>query len=87
MLFFVIWQGIHDPGQTQEKKGDRGFIFLPSQSAVLPKSDAGSDRVEPAPCFVIQNCYTHYFSRYPMCGTCSTNVVSSLFTSATLAFR
>ena len=28
MLFlFVLWQGIYDPGQTQEKDGDRGFIL------------------------------------------------------------
>ena len=55
---FVVWQGIYDSGQTQQKDGDRGFILLPSQPAVLPRSDVGSDRVEPSPCFVIQNCQT-----------------------------
>ena len=38
-----------------EKDGSQGFILLPPQPAVLPKSDAGNDGVEPAPCFVIQN--------------------------------
>ena len=65
----VVWQGICDPGQTQEKNGDRGFILLPPQPAVLPKSDAGSNGVEPAFYFVIQNCQTHYSSRCPMYGT------------------
>ena len=69
MLFFVVWQGINDPGQTQEKDGGRGFSLLPIQP-VLPRSDAGSDGVEPAPCFVVQNCQTHYSSRCLMCGTC-----------------
>ena len=49
IFFFVVFQGIYDPGQTQQKDGDRGFILLPPQLAVLPRSDAGSDRVEPAP--------------------------------------
>ena len=49
----VVWQGVYDPGQTQEKDGDQGFILLPPQPAVLPRSDAGIDGVEPAPCFVI----------------------------------
>ena len=66
----VVWQGIYDPGQTQQKDGDRGFILLPPQPVVLPRSDAGSDRVEPAPCIVIQNCQTYYTSRCPMCGIC-----------------
>ena len=56
LIFFVLWQGIYDPGQTREENEDRGFILLPPQSAVLPRSDAGSDGAEPAPCFVIQNC-------------------------------
>ena len=43
--------------------------------------------VEPAPCFVIPNCQTHYSSRCPMCGTCQNNVICRLFTSRTLAFR
>ena len=68
--FFVVWKGIYDPGQAQEKDADRGFVFLPPQSVVLPSSDAGSDGVEPAPFFVIQNCQTHYFSTCPMYGTC-----------------
>ena len=66
---FVVWQGIDDSGQTQQKDGDRGFILLPPQPTALPRSDAGSDGVEPAPCFVIQNCQTHYSSRCPMYGT------------------
>ena len=33
----------------------RGFILLLPQAAVLPGSDAGSDVVEPASSFVIQN--------------------------------
>ena len=78
--FFVVWQGIYDPRQTQEKGGNRGFILLLPQPAVLSRSDAGSDRVELAPCFVIQNCQTHYFSGCPMYGTCQNNVVCSLFT-------
>ena len=86
-LLFVVWQGIYDPGQTQEKDGERGFIFLPPQPAVLPRSDAGSDGIEPAPCFVIQNHQTLYSSRCPMYGTCQNIVVCSLLTSATLAFR
>ena len=65
-LLFVVWQSIYDPGQTQEKDRGRGFILLPPQLAVLPKSDAGSDGVEPVPCFVIQNFQTHYFSRCPV---------------------
>ena len=66
----VVWQGIYDPGQTQEKDRDRGFILFPPQLAVLSRSYAGSDGVEPAPCFVIQNYQTHYSSRRPMYGTC-----------------
>ena len=27
-FFFVVWQGIYDPGQTQEKSGNLGFILL-----------------------------------------------------------
>ena len=27
LLFLVIWQGIYDPGQTQQKDGDREFIL------------------------------------------------------------
>ena len=37
-FFFVVWQGIYDSGQTQEKDGERGFILLPSQPAVLTRS-------------------------------------------------
>ena len=70
MLVVVLRQGIYDPDQTQEKDGDREFILLPPQPAVLPRSDAGSDGVEPTPCFVIQNCLTHYSSRLPINGTC-----------------
>ena len=69
-FFFVVWQGIYDPGQTQQKDGDQRFFLLSPQHAVLPRSGAGSDRVEPAPCFVIQNCQTYYSSRCPMYGTC-----------------
>ena len=69
-IFFVVWQGIYDPGQTQQKDGDRGFILLPPQPAVLPRLDAGSGGVEPAPCFVIQNYQSHYSSKCPMYGTC-----------------
>ena len=32
--------------------GDQGFILLPLQTAVLPRSDAGSDGVELAQCFL-----------------------------------
>ena len=46
LLFFVVWQGIYDPGQTQEKDGDRGCILLPPQPALLSRSDARSDGVE-----------------------------------------
>ena len=28
-LFLVVWQSIYDPGQTQQKDGDRGFILIP----------------------------------------------------------
>ena len=70
IFFFVVWQGIYDPGHTQQKDGDRGFILLPPQPAVLPRSAPGSDGVEPASCFVIQNCQTHYSSSCPMYGTC-----------------
>ena len=42
----VVWQGIYDPGQTQEKDGDRGFILLQPHSVVLPRLDAGRDGVE-----------------------------------------
>ena len=69
-FFFVVWQTIYDPGQIQQKNKDRGYILLPPQSAVLPRSNAGSNGVEPAPCFVIQNCQIHNFLRCPMCGTC-----------------
>ena len=62
LVFFVVWQGIYDPGQTQQKDGSRGFILLPPQPAVLPRSDAGCDRAQPASFFVIQNCQTHYSS-------------------------
>ena len=55
-LLFVVWRGIYNPGQTQQKDGDRGFILLPPQPAVLSRSDAGRDGVEPASCFVIPNC-------------------------------
>ena len=40
-FFFVVWQGIYDSGQTQEKDGDRAFIPLPLQPALLLRSDAG----------------------------------------------
>ena len=66
-FFFVLWRGIHDPGQTQEKNGERGFNLLQPQPAVLPRSDAGSDGVEPASCFVIQNCQTHIISQGARC--------------------
>ena len=36
MIFFIVWQGIYDRGQTPEKDGDQGFILLPPQPAVLP---------------------------------------------------
>ena len=36
--------------QVRHKNGDRGFILLPPLHAVLPRSDAGSDGVEPAHC-------------------------------------
>ena len=65
-FFFVVWQGIHNPGQTQEKNGGRGFILSQPQSAVLPRSGTDSDGLEPAPCFVIQNCQTHYSLRCTM---------------------
>ena len=48
ILFFVVWQGIYDPDQTQKKDGDRGFILL--QPTMLPESDAGSNGVEPLFC-------------------------------------
>ena len=67
IFFFVVWQGIHDPGQTQEKDWGRGFIFLPLQLAALPRSGVGSDGFEQAPCFVIQNCQTHHSSRCLLC--------------------
>ena len=54
---------------------------------MLPRSNASCDGVEPAPCFAIQNCQTHYSLRCPVYGTCQNNVVWSLFTSTTLAFR
>ena len=37
-FFFVIWQGIRDLGQTDEKDGGRVFNLLPPQPAVLPRS-------------------------------------------------
>ena len=43
-FFFVVWQGIRDPGQTHKKDGNRGFSLLPPQPALLPRSYAGSDR-------------------------------------------
>ena len=43
---FVVWQGLHDPGQTQQKDGDRWFTLLPPKPAVLPTADVGSDGVE-----------------------------------------
>ena len=45
--------------QVRHKKwiGEK-FIFLSPQPTVLPRSDAGSGGVAPAPCFVIQNCQT-----------------------------
>ena len=49
----VLWLGSYDPGQIQEKEGGRGFILLLPQPAGLLRSDVGSDKVEPAPCFVI----------------------------------
>ena len=54
----VEYLSIYDQGQTQVKDGNRGFIHLLPQPAVSPRSDAGSDEVEPAPCYVIQNCQT-----------------------------
>ena len=50
--------------QVRHKKrmGTEGLSFYPPP-AVLPRSDAGSDGVKPAPCFVIQNYQTHYFLR------------------------
>ena len=70
LLFFVTWQSTYDPGQTQQKDGDRRLILLPPQPAVLPRSNAGSDGVEPEPGVVIQNCQAHYSWRCPMYGTC-----------------
>ena len=29
-FFFVVWQGIYDPGQTQEKDGTKGLFFYHS---------------------------------------------------------
>ena len=31
-FFFVVWQGICEPGQTQEKDGDREFIKYQKQT-------------------------------------------------------
>ena len=49
----VIKAGDLSFSSAQEMDRNRGFILSPPQSAVLPRSDAGSDGVEPAPCFVI----------------------------------
>ena len=38
----------------------RGLILILSQAAVLPGSDTGSDGVEPASSFVIQNRQTSW---------------------------
>ena len=58
LFYVVVWQSIYDPDQTREKDGDREFILLPPHSAVLPRSDVGSDVVEPAPCFLIPTDWT-----------------------------
>ena len=48
------------PLQVRHKQDwGRGFIFLLRQSAALPGSDAGSDVVNPASSFVIQNLMLH----------------------------
>ena len=54
VVVVVVWQDIYDPGQTQQKNGDRGQTPSSPQPAALSRSDAGSNGAEPAPCFVIQ---------------------------------
>ena len=53
------------PGQTQTGLG-RGFILLLPQTAALPGSDAGSDVIQPASSFVIQNRQTSCSMWCPM---------------------
>ena len=55
------------PLQVRHKQDwGRGFILLLPQTALLPGSDAGSDGVEPALVFVIQNRQTSYSMWFPM---------------------
>ena len=44
----------------------RGFIVLLQQAVILPGSEAGSDGVEPASGFVIQNRQASCFMLCPM---------------------
>ena len=48
-------------GQAQTGLKSQGSVFLLSQAAVLPGSDAGSNVVKPALSFVIQNHQTSCF--------------------------
>ena len=36
LFFFVVLQGIRDPGRTQQKNGGRGFILLPPCQLCCP---------------------------------------------------
>ena len=56
---------VSTPGQTQTGLGPRVILLLP-QTAVLPRSDAGTDVIKPASGFVIQNRQTSCSMWCPM---------------------
>ena len=53
-FLLLSFQRASTPGETQAGLRPRVYFLLP-QTAVLPRSDAGSDGVKPALSFVIQN--------------------------------
>ena len=76
------------PLQVSHKQNwGRGLILLLPQAAVMSEPDAGSDGVQLALGFVIQNCQNSCSVWYLMYGARYQNVVCDLFRGAAIAIR
>ena len=75
----------HPPQVRHKQDWSRRFILLLPQTAVLPRSDAGSDVVQPASSFIIQNRRTSCSMWCPMYRPRCWNMVCGLFRGAALA--
>ena len=77
-------KGIHS-GSNTNSTGVEGLSIYHPQNAVLPKSNAGSDGVEPESDFVMQNHQTLCSMRCPMYEARYYNVFSGFFDGTPLA--